>query len=66
MRDNATGRKLLKIKDLARELGVTRQTIHNRLAAGTCPVAPVPRTKPPRFYADDVERHTGRPIGQLS
>lgn len=60
--DDAPAPALLNIKRLASELGCTRQTIHNQLAAGTCPVTPVVGTKPPKFRAVDVEAVTGRPV----
>lgn len=46
---------LLKIKDLAERLGCTRQTVHNMLREGRCPVAPIPGSKPPRWLATTVD-----------
>jgi excisionase family DNA binding protein len=48
-------KKPLRIKDLAEELGVTRQTIHNMLRDGRLPVNPIPGTKPRLFPRDQFE-----------
>lgn len=50
-----SAQNLLKIKDLAERLGVTRQTIHNMLRSGRLPVLPIEGMKPPRWRASDVD-----------
>lgn len=48
-------KKPLKIKDLAQEIGVTRQTIYNMLRDGRLPLRPIPGTKPRLFPRDQFD-----------
>lgn len=50
---------LLNISALAKRLKVSRATVHNWLNAGTCPVTPVPNSKPPKFRKADVDALDG-------
>lgn len=57
--------QLLKIKDVAQRLGVTRQTMHNMLNENRFPVAPIPGTKPRRWRSGDIEAYlAGSVIGE--
>jgi hypothetical protein len=46
---------LLNISDFAAEFEVSRQTVHNWLIAGTCPVEPIVGTKPTKWLAATVK-----------
>lgn len=44
-----------KAVDVAKHIGVTRQTLHNMLKDGRFTVEPIPGTKPRRWRAADIE-----------
>jgi excisionase family DNA binding protein len=46
--------KLLRIKDLAQLLDVTRQTVRNMIRDGRIPVKPIEGTKPPKWNQDHI------------
>lgn len=46
---------LLNGKQTAEKFGIDEKTLRNWLKRGTCPVAPIPGTKPAKWRAAEVE-----------
>jgi predicted DNA-binding transcriptional regulator AlpA len=56
MTANPSAGALLNLRQFAKALGHSRQTIYNHIAAGTCPVEPF-RASPYRWRRVDVEAY---------